>query len=507
MEYAATALIAAPAVTAGLAFLRRTPRWKGLASQGGALVTLFLSWWLAAGVLTGRTHLEWGGALRVDALSALLIALIGLVTTIAALASPRYLAGEQAHGAAGKGDLSGYYVWFHLFVATMFMVVTTDNLGLMWAAIEATTLASAFMVGFYRKPHALEAAWKYVILCTVGIALALLGTAVTYAAALKLAGSAPATLSWSRLAGLAQHLDPRLMKLAFILVVVGYGTKAGFAPLHTWLPDAHSQAPSPVSAMLSGVLLSCALYAILRFYALVNAAVGVGFAGNLLLGFGLFSMLVAVPFMALQTDLKRLLAYSSIEHVGVIAAGLGVGGPLGVAGALYHLFFHGIGKSLLFLSAGEVVRAYHTRRMHRVRGVLKRLPLPGVALLAGTLAITGTPPSALFVSEWSIVTAAFGRGKAWAGALFLAAVAVIFGALLYHVGRMVFGEPPAYLRARWAAGAREAAASAEAGATGWGPLEAFLAVFCLVALLAGGLFVPGPVWGVLTRIGRVLGVS
>lgn len=493
MNYLVTALIAAPVLTGLAAYLPRSARAQAGASLVGAALTLVLSAAVSFRALTAGPLAEWGGALRVDALGAYLILLAGLLTTLAAFYTPSYLAAEVRHGLAAPGGLRRYFLWFHLFVGTMFWSLTANNLGMMWAAVEATTLASAFAVGFYGKPHSLEAAWKYMIIGSVGLAFALLGTAVTYAAVLNAPGAPEGTLAWSDLVSLASRLDPSLMKLAFGLVLVGYGTKAGLAPMHTWLPDAHSQAPSPVSATLSGVLLAVAFQAILRFYVLVNGAVGPGFASNLLIGFGLLSMAMAVPFTAIQRDLKRLLAYSSIEHMGIIALGIGLGGPYGLFGALYHLFFHGIGKGLLFFSAGEVTQAYRTRRMGRIRGGLKVTPVAGVGLFLGTLAITGTPPFALFLSEFSVAAAAFTTGRPWVGVLFLAIVAVIFGAFLYHVGHLVFGEPAGRLRL---------APPAQAS----GPAGVIIAV-CLAFLVAGGLFVPAVARDVLAQVGQVLGVA
>ncbi|MHB9144997.1 MAG: hydrogenase 4 subunit F [Symbiobacteriia bacterium] len=493
MNYLGTALIVLPALTGLTAYLLPEPRSQGLASILGSLLTFVAAMVVAARVFTGGgAFFEWGTALRVDALSAYLIVLTGLLTTLAALYTPAYLGTEVRHGAVPARRLRAYYLWFHVFVGTMFWALTANNVGMMWAAVEATTLASTFAVGFYRKPHSLEAAWKYMIICSVGLAFALLGTAVTYAAVLKATGADAGSLVWTDLAGIAPHLDPRLMKLAFGLVLVGYGTKAGLAPMHTWLPDAHSQAPSPVSATLSGVLLGVAFYAILRFFVLVNSALGAGYAGHLLLAFGLLSMAVAVPFTVVQKDLKRLLAYSSIEHIGIIAVGIGLGGPLGVFGALYHLFFHGIGKGLMFFSAGEITQAYHTRNIRRIRGVLKVAPVAGIALVAGMMAITGTPPFALFISEFSVAGAAFGSGLTWVGVLFLLMVAIIFGAFLYHIGPMAFGRPVGSIGSRLTTANR-------AGN--------FVMVFCLVLLLVGGLFVPAGVRDILTQVSRVLGVG
>lgn len=492
-NYLGTALVVAPVLTGLAAFLPGTTRSQGRVSLAGSALTFVLSTIVAIKVFTAGPLAEWGNALRVDALGAYLILLAGLLTTLAAFYTPAYLETEVRHGLVAARSLRRYYLWFHLFVGTMFWALTANNLGMMWAAVEATTLASAFAVGFYGKPHSLEAAWKYMIICSVGLAFALLGTAVTYAAALNAPGVPEGTLAWSDLVAVAGRLNPSLMKLAFGLVLVGYGTKAGLAPMHTWLPDAHSQAPSPISATLSGVLLAVAVQAILRFYVLVNGAVGPGFAGKLLVGFGLLSMATAVPFTAVQRDLKRLLAYSSIEHMGIVALGIGLGGPYGLFGALYHLFFHGIGKGLLFFSAGQVTQAYGTRHMKRIRGALKVAPVAGLGLFLGTLAITGTPPFALFLSEFSVAAAAFSSGRTWIGLLFLAIMAVIFGAFLYHVGHMVFGEPAG--RVRLAPPAR--------GSTS----ASVVIVVSLVALVAGGLFVPATVRNVVAQVGQVLGVG
>jgi hydrogenase-4 component F len=255
-------------------------------------------------------------------------------------------------------------------------------------------------------------------------------------------GESSDALNWSTLREIASQLDPAVMRLAFLFVVIGYGTKAGLAPMHTWLPDAHSQAPSPVSALLSGVLLSCSMYGILRFSILTQAAVGGAFATRLLLGFGLASLAVAAAFLLIQKDFKRMLAYSSIEHMGIIALGLAFGGAAGNYGALLHLFNNALAKSMMFFAAGNILLRYGTKEIEKVRGVARAMPVTGPVFLLGALALTGSPPFSLFISEFTILSAGFASGAIVASLVFLASLAVVFGAILYQVNPIVFGRKP-----------------------------------------------------------------
>jgi hydrogenase-4 component F len=382
-----------------------------------------------------------GGILRVDALSALLLLVIVGVGTIAAIYSVGYLRHDVVHGETSGDQVGWYYLGLHAFLWTMLSAVLVDNLGLLWVAVEATTLASALLVGFYRTRPALEAAWKYLILCTVGITFALFGLLMTYKATDLVLGEQGATLNWTALLAVAPRLDPGLMKLAFVFIVIGFGAKAGFAPLHAWLPDAHSQAPSPISALLSGVLLNCALYGILRLLPIVNVSVGPDLSHNLLVGFGLLSVGVALPFMLVQRDLKRLLAYSSVEHIGLITVAVGLGGSLALYVGLLHLLNHAITKPLLFFAAGELVQRYGTRRMHAIRGAVRALPVGGPIFLLGAFAIAGLPPSGIFLSELGIVMASFGSGSYMVGIVLMALLAVIFASICAHVIPMALGRP------------------------------------------------------------------
>ena len=330
-----------------------------------------------------------------------------------------------------------------LFLAAMSLVTVSRHLGLFWVAVEATTLASAPLIYFHRHHRSLEAMWKYLLVCSVGIAIALLGTFFLAASAAPL-GAGENSLLVSRLSASAPLLNPFWLKLGFIFLLVGYGTKMGLAPLHTWLPDAHSEAPSAVSALLSGALLNCAFLGIMRAFQICNRA-GLGnFCREILLGFGLFSLAVAAVFLMRQRDYKRMLAYSSVEHMGILALGMGIGGA-GVFGALLHALNHSLTKASLFLSAGNLLSVFKTKSVQEVRGAVSTVPVTGTLWLAGFLAITGTPPFGLFVSKFLILKAILDSGKIWTGVLFLFFLAAVFVTMASVFTRMAFGikaQPP-----------------------------------------------------------------
>ncbi len=369
-----------------------------------------------------------GGFLRADALSAWMVALIGLVGALAATEAPRYASGR-------------FYPLFHLFVFTMLLAVTTDDVGLMWVAVEGTTLASVFLVNFEGTRASLEAAYKYLLICSVGIAIAFLGTVLVYFADIQLFGDEVDALRWTTLLRVAPRLPPRVIELAFVFLVVGYGTKAGLAPMHTWLPDAHSEAPAPVSALMSGVLLSVGVYALLRFKPVVDLAAGPAFARRILLALGLASMAVAALFLWTSQNFKRMLAYSSVEHIGIACLGLGFGGAWGVTGALLHLANHALAKSALFLLAGRIRAAYDSAEVLDVRGLMGPLPRTGGAFLAAMLALMGLPPFGLFTSEVMIFGAGFGEGPVGVAAVGLALLVLAFAGLLRTTQTMLHGVP------------------------------------------------------------------
>ncbi len=348
----------------------------------------------------------------------------------------RYAAAGYREGVSERIYVAG--MLFFLFAMTA--VCLAQDMGLMWVAVEATTLATAPLIYFRKSPGALEATWKYLLICSVGIALALLGTFILAVAAAE-ASSGVLTLRIRSLAYLAPLMDPALVKAAFIFLLVGYGAKMGLAPMHTWLPDAHSESPSPVSALLSGTLLNGAFLAILRTADIVQSAGLDEFSNGLLRLFGLVSMAVAGAFILGQRDFKRLLAYSSVEHMGILAFGAGLGGA-GLWAALFHAVNHTFAKGCLFLTAGNIMFRYHAKSTLTVSGVRRGMPINGALWLAGFLAICGLPPFGIFLSEFAIIIASFQSGRSWEGALFLLFLAIVFIGMLSVVLGMLRGEAP-----------------------------------------------------------------
>jgi hydrogenase-4 component F len=384
--------------------------------------------------------LQAGHYLRADGLTAFFLINIGFIFALVLV----YSAGYMRHIPAGRfSSPRWFYGLLFLFLFTMVAVYLSANLGMLWICVEATTLASALLVGFYNTEGAVEAGWKYLIVCTVGIAFALFGTIVLYLAAVKSGVSPESALDWAALMNAAPNLGPAkdLIKLSFVFVAVGYGTKIGFVPMHSWLPDAHAEAPSPISALLSAVLLNCAMYALLRFDTITSRAIGSHFSHTLLLIFGGLSITVAALLMVVQKDLKRLLAYSSIEHMGIVAIGIGLGGTLGLFAALLHTFNHSVAKALMFFTAGNVKENFGTLRMKGIHGMARSLPWTSASFVLGSLAIVGLPPFGLFISELMILTAAFRASRYFVAVLMLAALSVVFGALLHHFQHMLAGKP------------------------------------------------------------------
>ncbi len=482
-------LLAIPVVASAACALVGTRKAAERLNVAGALFTFIAGLWVAYSVFVKGPFGEFN-VLFADSISAFMVFLIVLIGLAASVYSVGYMGRELSAGVISLKQLRTYYALFHVFIFTMLLVVVSDNLGVMWIAIEATTLASAFLVGLYNEKPAVEAAWKYIITCTVGITLALLGTILIYTSSVSAFGESSNALNWSFLAESAGKLDPTMVKLAFIFILVGYGTKAGLVPMHSWLPDAHSQAPTPVSAILSAVLLNSAMYGIIRYHIIASKALGASFSGNLLIIFGLLSIAVASLLVLVQKEYKRLLAYSSVEHMGIIALGVGFGGWLGIFGAFFHMLNHAIAKSLMFFSAGYLKLGYHTKDMTEVKGALQAMPVVGILLLLGTFAITGSPPFAIFLSEFSILSAGFAAGHFFAGALFLFSIVAVFCGFLYFIGNMVFGEAPAHVtRVRPGLDA------------------AFLLSLLLLLSALLGLYVPGPLAEMLNRIYSIMGAG
>jgi hydrogenase-4 component F len=441
------------------------------------------------GALVWQVHthgvLEFGRYLRADGLSAFFLANLALVFVLVLIYSIPYL----RHIPAGRfSSPRWFYMLLFLFLFTILAVYLSNNLGLLWIMMEATTLASALLVGFYNTEGAVEAGWKYLVVCTVGLAFALFGTIVFYLAAVRCGVSPDMALQWPAVLQAASLRSASgLLKLAFIFLLVGYGTKIGLVPMHSWLPDAHAEAPSPISAMLSAALLNSAMYAVLRYDAIISRALGSDFSHGLLLFFGGASVLVAGLLMVVQHDLKRLLAYSSVEHMGIIAVGIGLGGPLGLYGALLHTMNHSMAKSLLFFGAGHVREGLGTSDMRRLKGLARMLPWTSAMLIVGMLAIAGLPPFGLFVSEFAILSAAFTQTRALPGVLLLVMLSVVFGAMAYQSLKILTGEPQSDLKMNDHIGIE------------FGTMAA-----CAIALLGLGMFVPAPLGRLLHSAMTVL---
>jgi hydrogenase-4 component F len=435
-------ILAAPALAAVTCLFAKSRRVMGTANVLAFGLTLFCGIRLLDAVLNQNVITECAEFFRADALSALMVLLISAVSLASALYAGRYFNRDLVAGAITPGRVKEFFILTPLFTAGMFLVVLANNLGVMWFALEATALSSVLLVALYNRATSLEAAWKYVILGSLGLALALFGTVFTYAAAIQGQSSSLPSFNWSHLISVARELDPRMIKLAWIFVLIGYGTKAGLAPMHTWLPDAHSEAPSPTSAMLSGVSLKVALYALLRFHILTSACLGPGFSGTLLLVFGLTSMCLAAPFILVQKNLKRLLAYSSLEHIGLICAAIGLNSSLTTFGALLHMGYHALTKPVLFFAAGNIHQTCHTLQIRLIgAGLSQALPLTVLAMgLAATAAI-GLPPFGLFFSEMTVLAGGMATGNTAVSVLLLLALLASFCGILYQLTRILLGTP------------------------------------------------------------------
>jgi len=435
------ALLVIPIITAIICYNVRNPRVVGYVSLLGVATVVVCAFPVITASLTGSIS-DLSGAFSMDALSGYIMALVIFLSLASAVYSIGYLEHEFETGLMNLRGVRTYYGLFHLFIFTMLLVTVANNLAVMWIGIEATTIVSALLIGlgFHKRPLAVEAAWKYIILCTVGITFALLGTFIAYYASTAVMG-AEGALNWTVLRGVAHKLNPETMKLAFIFVLVGYGTKAGLAPVHNWLPDAHSQAPSPISALLSGILLNTAFYGIMRFVSIIEPSTGSAFTGNLLIIFGLISIGISSIFILVQDNYKRLLAYSSIEHMGIITLGIGIGGPVGIYGALLHILNHALSKPLMFFASGKIQARFGSTNIANVNGVLSSMPLLGTLTFIGALSLSGTPPFNIFMSEFTVMKAAVDRGLWAVVVLFLIFVVIVFYGVLSGFGKMLFGKP------------------------------------------------------------------
>jgi hydrogenase-4 component F len=471
-----------------LAFLVRSYRPAiGAASVAVSVLELALAGVFARNCASGRTMtLGPGEFLRIDSLSAIMTLVVAGVSAVSFWFGVGYLerARDQQH--LDSAALRRYYILMHLFVFTMLLAVTTNNVGVMWIAVEATTITTALLIGLQRSKSSLEASWKYILIASVGIALAFVGTVLGYFNFVQRVGQTDYALHWTVLSQVAPRLNADVLRLCFVFILVGYGTKAGLAPMYTWLPDAHSEAPAPVSSVMSGTLLAVALYAILRWKIVVDARLGSSYTDRMMILAGVISVVVAGLLMVRQASYKRMLAYSSVEHMGLMCLGLGFG-PLGAFASLLHLIGHAASKSMLFLLTGSILERYHSTRISSVKGLLSVMPWTGGLFLAGGLALLGLPPFGLFISEILLFRAGFRSGHPWVTGFLILVLVAIFVSLLGHFNRLLYGLPP------------EKIVRGDGDRSGLAVL-----LFNVAALLILGLMIPAPLDQLLRQIVKIV---
>jgi hydrogenase-4 component F len=434
LSYAAPAALAIPAAAAAL--LAVVPSYR----LGAALNVLASLLTLAAGLALLGERPPPGSFLIVDNLNVFLIVLNTFVGFTTSVFSASYIAHELETGRLTPGYLRFYHAMYQTLMFAMNLALLANSIGLMWVAIELATLTTVLMVGIYRTHQALEAAWKYFILGSVGIALALFGTILVYLAARPIIGPGVDAMAWTILNANALAFDPALLNVAFVFLLLGYGTKVGLAPLHAWLPDAHAEGPTPISAVLSGLLLNVALYAVLRFKILLTANTKALAPGSLMIAMGLASLVFAALMLYRRRDIKRLFAYSSIEHMGIITFAFGIGGPLASFAGLLHMAMHSLTKSAIFFAVGHVTQVKGSQRIADIRGLTASHPMLGWGLVLGVVAIAGMPPFGIFMSEFLIVTSTFAREPLLAIPL-VGGLLIGIGALVLRMQGFAFGDP------------------------------------------------------------------
>ena len=436
-------LLCTPLLGALLLGLLGARRWAPGLNVAFSALTFLAACLLTTRVITHGNLLVMQEQFFIDAFNVFLVTLTAFVGLTTSIFSRPYMRIEAEHGRVSPVQLRLYHSMYQLFMATMLIALTTNNLGLMWVAMEAATLSTVLLVTLYRTPASLEAGWKYFILCGVGIAQALFGTILLYFAAEKILGAeGVGALLWTHLNVVKAQLEPAVLGLAFVFLLVGYGTKVGLAPLHNWLPDAHAEGPTPISAVLSGLLLNVAMYAVVRCKVLVEGSLQSSLPGRMLMGFGLLSVVLAAFFLWRQRDIKRLFAYSSIEHMGIVAFAFGMGGPVANFAALLHMTVHSLTKSAIFFAVGHAAQKAGSQLMDDIRGLITLSPTIGWGLMMGSLAILGMPPFGVFASEFLILTTAM-QQQPWATPILLLALGVAFAAIFSRVQPMVFGETTA----------------------------------------------------------------
>jgi hydrogenase-4 component F len=434
-------IVIIPVILMVLLLFVRPVKTLGVINAFGYAVLLIVCVLLLKDFLVhGKTPINLWGWVYLDSLSVFFLLVTAIVSFAASVYSVGYILAEVEEGKISTRKAIAYFQLFNLFCFTMLVVPLLNNLALVWIAIEMTTLISAFLVGFHNVKESIEAAWKYIIICSVGITFALLGVILFYYTSSKDAGVK--SLEWVSMLSGSGMFDPKMVRFALIFILVGYGTKAGLAPMHNWLPDAHSQALSPISGLLSGVLLKISLYAILRFVMLANLSVGYAFSAKLFVLLGIFSVVVGGIFILVQKDLKRLLAYSSVENIGLVSLGLGFGAFGGIFAGLLHAFNHAVTKALMFFCAGNAVRLYRSNNIDKMQGLIKVMPFAGIALFLGLFALVGMPPFSIFISKLLILIAVFQARYYFVAMIILVFIGLAFAGLLNHISRIALGNVP-----------------------------------------------------------------
>ena len=431
-----------PLMTAVVGSLGRPRRLMEAVMAGGLSVTFVLCLATARQFLSGLVPAAFGDALRVDGLSALVLVLCGFVGLLSGIYAIGYLRRNEVRRLVTPRMRREIYGLVPAYVFAMLLVAVSNNLGILWIAVELTALASVFLITFHDRDTSLEAAWKFLMLGSLGLGFALLGTVLLFASGQGDLGDGMSALHWTRFMQVAPRLHPFTLRLGVVFALIGYGTKAGLAPMHTWKPDAYREAPSPAVVLMAVGMLNGALYCILRIHLISRAALGPEFSGGLLLTLGLLSVLIAMPFILIQWNVKRLLAYSSIEHVGIMAVGIGLGSKAGVFGALLHMTYHSLAKPVAFFSAGTLAQLHSSSDFDRLgNGTLSRAPIASTLLILAAVMITGSPPFGLFFSEMTILAAGFAGPHVKLTSVFLAALIVLFCGFAYQAGRLVAGPP------------------------------------------------------------------
>jgi hydrogenase-4 component F len=425
-----------------------------------------------------------GQYLLVDDLNKVFIVLTTFVGFTTSVFSASYIGHEIEIGRLTPAFVRFYHAMYQTLMFAMNLALVANNIGLMWVAVEVATLTTVLMVGIYRTHEALEAAWKYFILGSVGIALALFGTILVYMAARPVIGEGPDAMVWTVLVTRASEFDPALLNVAFVFLLLGYGTKVGLAPLHAWLPDAHAEGPTPISAVLSGLLLNVALYALLRFKMMLAVSVGTIAPGPLMVVMGLISVIFASLMLYRRRDIKRMFAYSSIEHMGIIVFAFGMGGPLANFAGLLHMTMHSLTKSAIFFAVGHIAQVKSTQKIADIGGLTVTNPVLGWGLMIGVVAIVGLPPLGIFMSEFLVVSSTFAR-EPWLAAILVLGILIALGGLFLRINAVMFGEPKGMTK------------PAEAS---YVPMFTHLALVCMA-----GVYLPSELVSGFQNVARLLG--